>query len=86
LLCPKEELASVINLSGKFPRNPPDFRLAGEKFQKKQGSRHISSICDYISEPGTNLLVFSSVPSLQTMPGKSFSIHSSVREWLALRA
>jgi len=32
----------------------------------------------------SRILIFPSVPLLQTMPGKSFSIHSSVGEWLAL--
>jgi hypothetical protein len=60
----------------------PDIRLAGEIFQETPevpAHLHPSAVKRW-----SRILNFPSIPLLQTMPGKSFSIHSSVRKWLAL--
>jgi hypothetical protein len=60
----------------------PDIRLAGEIFQNPRevpAYLHPTAV-----KRRSRMLIFLSVPLLQTMPGKSFSIHSSVRKWLAL--
>jgi hypothetical protein len=82
LLCLKEQLALFIKLKRDISPIFPDIRLAGEIFQKTRqvpAYLHPSAVKRW-----SRILIFPSIPLLQTIPGKSFSIHSSVRKWLAL--
>jgi hypothetical protein len=61
----------------------PNIRLAGEMFRGKiKKSPRIMP--PFAVKCRNRILIVSSVPLLQSMPGKSFSIHGSVRKWLAL--